>query len=135
MRTQTYPHSVIQIPHTSCMENMQLRQTLAANLRKAMEDDTQAEVAKRAGVAQSHISRILRCEASATTDLIAALARALKLQPWELLADNEATRRAALERMLYGQAVAGDRKVEAPQKEVAYRRRKKGGRDAGDTAH
>jgi predicted XRE-type DNA-binding protein len=76
MSLQSYPHRVSDIPHPFGMENMQLRLILSANLKRAMGEDTQAEVAKRAGIAQSHISRILRCEASATTDLIADLARA-----------------------------------------------------------
>ena len=88
-----------------------------------MEGDTQAGVAKRAGVAQSHVSRLLRCEAAATTDLIAALSRALDVQPWELLADAEATRQAALEKMILGLPRAAD----APPKEVAHRRKKEGG--------
>lgn len=68
--------------------------------------DTQLTLAKRAGVGQSHISRILRQESAATIDVIASLAEALNIQPWELLADSDATRQAALEKMLGGRTEA-----------------------------
>jgi transcriptional regulator with XRE-family HTH domain len=88
------------------MENMQLRQILADNLREAMEQtpgiDTQIALARRAGIAQSHLSKILRGEASATTDLLNALANAMGREPWELLADSNETREAAIRKMLVG---------------------------------
>jgi transcriptional regulator with XRE-family HTH domain len=120
LQAENLPHAAIAIPQNSGMENMQLRQVLAANLRRAMERpgmDTQMAVAKKAGIGQSHLSRLLRCEASATTDLIAALARALGIQPWELLADTEATREAALRKML------GEPAEPAPPKERATRKK------------
>jgi transcriptional regulator with XRE-family HTH domain len=88
------------------MKKALLRQILAKNLERAMEAapgaDRQLTLAKRAGVGQSHISRILRQESAATIDVIAALAEALNIQPWELLADSDSTRQAALEKMLGG---------------------------------
>lgn len=88
------------------MKKALLRQILAKNLQGAMEAtpgvDTQITLAKRAGVGQSHVSRILRQESAATIDVIAALAEALNIQPWELLSDSEATRQAAMEKMLGG---------------------------------
>lgn len=111
---------------------MQLRQVLAQNLKKAMDEqpglDTHMAISKRAGIAQSHFSKVMRGEASATTDLIAALAKAVNREPWELLADSEATRKSALERMILGPRVP-DEKVEkhlpVPPKEVAAKHRKK----------
>lgn len=85
--------------------------------------DTQMAVAKKAGIGQSHLSRLLRCEASATTDLIAALSRALGVQPWELLVDTAATREAAIRRMLGGEP-------EPASEERA--RRKKAGSSSGE---
>lgn len=111
---------------------MQLRQILAHNLKTAMAHtpgaETQLALAKKAGIAQSHLSKLLRLEAAATTDLIAALARAPGREPWELLADSEATRQAALQRMILGNRAPDARVNEllppAPIPEVA--RRKKG---------
>ena len=93
--------------------------------------DTQMAVATKAKIAQSHLSKVLRCEASATLDLISAIAHAFGVQPWELLTDDDMTRKAALERMLFGPAT-NDPGRELPRKEVALRRRKKGGRNEGD---
>lgn len=101
---------------------MLLRQILADNLREAMSQnpniDTQIALARRAGIAQSHLSKLLRGEASATTDLIAALAEAVGREPWELLADSESTREAALRKMLLGG-------MEELPKAVAHKRRKR----------
>lgn len=121
------------IAHNGRMENMELRQILARNLRQAMEDsiglDTQLALARRAGIAQSHLSEVLRAEASPTTDMLNVLARALGLEPWELLANDEATRQAALQKMILGPRASDARVAEnlppAPKKEAAARRRKK----------
>jgi plasmid maintenance system antidote protein VapI len=100
------PHMARSIHQNDGMKKAVLRQILARNLQAAMETspgvDTQMTLAKRAGIGQSHISRILRGESAATIDVIAALAEALNIQPWELLANDEATRQAALEKMLGG---------------------------------
>jgi transcriptional regulator with XRE-family HTH domain len=114
------------------MENMLLRQILADNLRQAMAEstgaDTQMSLAKRAGIAQSHVSKLLRCEAAATTDVLASLAHALGRQPWELLADSEQTRQSALRKMILGDRVTDERAAEtlppAPKKVSANRRKK-----------
>jgi transcriptional regulator with XRE-family HTH domain len=111
------------------MEKGELRQILARNLRQAMQNDpnidTQEKLAARSGLSQSHISRLLLCEAASTTDALAALAKAAKCQPFELLTDTESTRRAAIERML-GRDGAPDLKVDLPQKVSAMRRKKRG---------
>lgn len=84
------------------MQIMLLRQILAANLKKRMEERgmTQKNLEARSGVSQSHISRIKRTESGATIDRLAAICGALGCQPWELLIDDEALRREAIERML-----------------------------------
>jgi transcriptional regulator with XRE-family HTH domain len=83
---------------------LQLPQLLAVNVLRAMERDpsidTQQKLAARSGLSQQHVSRILRAEVSAGLEVIGALAKALRCQPWELLVDEEATRQAALERMI-----------------------------------
>lgn len=111
------------------MDKMELRQILARKIRDAMERDpnleTQQKMAARAGISQGHISRLLLCEAAATTDALVGLAKAMRCQPWELLADGESTRRAAIERML-GRDGAPDLQVTLPPKIPAMRRKKKG---------
>lgn len=62
--------------------------------------DTQPVLAKKAGVGQSHVSRILNMRQSVGLDVVAAVAGAFGCQPWELLVDSELTRREAIERML-----------------------------------
>lgn len=98
------------------MAEASARQTLARNIRDRMgrmpDLDTQDKLSAKSGVAQPHISRILRCTSGASIDRIAKLARALGCQPWELLVDTELTRQAALERMIMGNP-ASDAKVAA----------------------
>lgn len=63
---------------------------------------TQEQIEERAGLGQSTVSRVLLSGGAATLATIAALARALGCQPWELLVDDDATREAALRKMLGG---------------------------------
>lgn len=58
---------------------MNTQQTVIANLKAWMNESelsTQSELSKKSGVAQSHISRILRGESDPTTDMLDALAKA-----------------------------------------------------------
>lgn len=116
------------ILHNGPMKKALLRQILARNIERAMQVtpgvDTQMALAKRAGLGQSHISRILRGESAATIDVLTALAEALNIQPWELLADEETTRRAALEKMLGRPPIPDQRVEQAFNKVSALRRRK-----------
>ncbi|HLA34301.1 MAG TPA: helix-turn-helix transcriptional regulator [Rhodocyclaceae bacterium] len=65
------------------------RKYVAENLRRWMVEtpslSTQTSVAKKAGIAQSHIGRILREESSATVDMLEAIAHAFRRLPEELL--------------------------------------------------
>lgn len=108
------------------------RQIVANNLTRfmAQSQDLKSNLAlgKRAKVGHSHIGRILRGESSATTDMLDALASALGVQTWELLTDSEATREAALRKIMFGRAVQ-DEYVEQhlgtpPPKTTSYRKRK-----------
>lgn len=105
-----------------------LRRVLANNLEKRMAIsatcDTQAKLAKRAGVGQSHISRILRGESAATIDMLWAISRALGCMAWELLADDEGARREALARMLVGPAASDLRVGSAIPKPPSHRSKK-----------
>jgi hypothetical protein len=109
------------------------REILAANLARLMERtpgmNSQPTVGKRAGVAPTHIGRILRQESAATIDMLDAIAGAFGLTAWELLTDSEQTRQLAVERMLFGNHVSDDRVEQAlpppPSKVIAMRRRKK----------
>lgn len=96
------------------MTKDELLQVFAKNLERAMRVsdglDNQTALAKRSGIAQTHISRLLRARSAATLDTIAALSEALGMQPWELLVDEQATRKAIIERMI-GPHGSGDDKV------------------------
>lgn len=90
--------------------------------------DSGNQLAGKAKIAQSHIGRMRREESAATVDMLDALAAALGVQPWELLADEEATRRAAMERMLLGPRVPDDKAADhlppAPEHKPPVRKRR-----------
>lgn len=91
--------------------------------------DTQPAVAKAAGIAQSQVSRVLNCEIGCGLDILAAFADAFDCDPWELIVDEEETRRSILERVIRGSAVpdsiVGKHLPLPPNKVVAMRRRKR----------
>jgi transcriptional regulator with XRE-family HTH domain len=97
------------------MQKRDLRQVLARNIVAAMERvpglDTQPALAAKAGIAQSQVSRILRAEIGCGLDILNALSTALQVEPWELLADSNATRRAAVEKMLWNEDGVSDAHV------------------------
>lgn len=70
---------------------MRLRKVLANNLRHIMEerDLSQTDLAKITKVGQTHISSILRCTKSASTDKIEQLADGLKVPPYAFYANLE----------------------------------------------
>jgi len=71
---------------------MKLRQVLARRLRELMDKtpalDTQVKVSKAADVAQTTISRILKCQVGATLDNVEAIASVFGVTPAELLAQS-----------------------------------------------
>lgn len=82
--------------------NEELRRVLARNVRVRLDKHqwSQTKLGSESGMGKSTIGHILACDAAATLDTVAQLARAFGCQPWELLVDEEATRREALKRML-----------------------------------
>lgn len=82
----------------------ELRRVLARNVRERMEKNpalgSYPKLGAASGLGKSTIGHVLACDGAATLDTIAALARAFRCQPWELLADDDSTRREALKRML-----------------------------------
>ena len=73
------------------MRSMKLRAILASHLRANMQRsaslDTQARLAKAAGVTQSTVNRALTTEVGVSVDIVEALAHALHVPPILLLAD------------------------------------------------
>lgn len=99
------------LTHAACEENADMqtkkrgiREVLAANLQARMDADetisNQPLLSARSGVDQGYISRVLRQEAAVSIEVLEKLARGCRCQPWELLVDEEATREAAIRRML-----------------------------------
>lgn len=134
-----FRHGDRAIAQNGAMTKAEIRQVLARNLRQAMDRtaglETQSALAKKTGISQSHLSDVLNCVTSTGVDLLADLADALDIQPWELLADSEETKRSALARLMWGSGVS-DKEVErylplppkgAPAKEGAPKRKKPGG--------
>lgn len=102
VETSTVPHIERRPAHNGGMRKRDIGQVFADNLKAAIARKklTQAALAKRSGVSQGLISVISRSEHSPTIDKVAKLAYALDMQPWELLADDDAAREAAWKRML-----------------------------------
>lgn len=73
---------------------------LARNVKRFRAKESQESLERRSGVAQATISRLENEVGYATVEIIARLATAFDVQPWELLVDEESTRREALARML-----------------------------------
>lgn len=90
------------IRNNCVVDPQQLRDILARNVQRAMDARgwEQPDLERESGVGQSTISRIKLRQGAATLDVIAKLARALKMQPWELLVDDDATREDAYRRIL-----------------------------------
>lgn len=99
-----YPPSDTRHIHNGEVTEEQLRVVLARNVeaRQKLLGLTQEAMEARAGLGQSTVSRILTLGGSATLRSLAALAKALDCQPWELLVDDDATREAALKKILGG---------------------------------
>lgn len=68
---------------------MNIRAILSNNLATLMRDSktlhTQAALAKKAGIAQSHIGRMLRLESDPTTEKVDAVAKAFGISASDLL--------------------------------------------------
>lgn len=71
---------------------MQLKDIVISNLNSLMaersECSSQNALAKKSGVSQSHVGRILRGESTPTVEMIEALAKALKTAAPQLLSEN-----------------------------------------------
>lgn len=90
--------------------------------------DSHSAVARAAKLAHSHVGRILRAESAINLDTLDDVAAAFGVSAWELLTDSEATRKLALERMMFGPH-APDSRIEesfgpSPHKVVSIRQRK-----------
>lgn len=121
MRTE-YPYLDISVKphvdrapgHHSGMDKPPLRMLVADSVRKAMDTrpdvDTQQKLAKRAGVAQSHISRLLRGE-NVTLDVLEKVAHALRLEPFELVLNNDQAKLSLLGR-IFGRDAPSDAETE-----------------------
>lgn len=77
---------------------------LAANLKRLMADHpdlgTQAALSKRCRIAQSTVARILSANQAAQIDSLEALAKAFRLEPWQLLVPDLDPRQPPLLRAL-----------------------------------
>jgi transcriptional regulator with XRE-family HTH domain len=87
-------------PDNGVMRKADIRQLLTRRLNDEMDRAgmNQQALAQRAGISVSHLSEIRRGISSVTTDLLNDLAYALGCETWELLIDEEETRRRAIER-------------------------------------
>jgi transcriptional regulator with XRE-family HTH domain len=91
--------------NNGAMDKMTMRRVFADNLDRAMKAKpgmNQTALAKAAGVSQPYVSALLHCHSAPTIDMLTAIAAALDCEPWELLANDQATREAALRKILGG---------------------------------
>ena len=86
---------------------------IAERMKKHTACDTQVKLAKRAGISQSHVSRLVNKAASATIGRLAKVAHALGCEPYELMLDDDQARRAMIERLMHGPAASTSRVEEA----------------------
>lgn len=95
------------------MQKLDIGQVFADNLRAAIEKSSSirnpSHLAEKAGVSHGYLSEVLRCISSPTLRVVNDLAHVLGIQPWELLADSEATRQTAMARMLWSGGVSNER--------------------------
>lgn len=103
---------------------MTLLEIFSKNLRKAMDRnpaaDTGQKVEARCGISQQHISKLRRGMASPTLETLEQLAKAVGIQPFEFLVDDEAIRQAIYEKAIKGSTSEPDGKV------VPLRRKRRG---------
>ena len=94
-----------------------ISEIVAKNVQARMEANpsanTQSKLAKRAGISQSHVSRLLNEGASVTIGRLAKVATALGCEPYELLIDDDQARRSLIERLMRGPAVPTERVEQA----------------------
>lgn len=83
-----------------------IHQILAKNLTTAMERQGLSgnALAKRSGVAQTHLAKVLRGEADLSTTKLGLVAEGLGVHPWELLVDSDAVRERVIRRALQPEA-------------------------------
>lgn len=108
------PHMDVECGHNSWMPT--LREIVAKNVRTRMKAGalrTQPRLAEKAGIAQSHVSRIVNGASGITIDRLELVARALNCEPYEFLIDDESARRALIERLMSGPAVPTERVEQA----------------------
>lgn len=82
------PHMDTRLPHYPLMDRITaLRRVLADNVDRERKKRglTQPQLAKKAGMAQSHISRIINARSGATIDRLAQLAHTFGMEPAQLL--------------------------------------------------
>jgi transcriptional regulator with XRE-family HTH domain len=76
-----------------------LREIVAANVVARMGSERQKAFAARAGIAQSHVSRLRHARNGITVDVLEHVAKALNCRPFELLIDTDADKKALLDRL------------------------------------
>jgi ribosome-binding protein aMBF1 (putative translation factor) len=118
-------HSDVSLGKNERMKKADIQQLFGRNLEEAMRRRgiNQQRLGELSGLSPSHISEARRGISSPTLETLNALAHALQMQPWELLADDEATREDYIRRALQGPS-------SDPPKVVAHSRRKKPGAGA-----
>lgn len=115
---RNYPHTDIGVnPHmdTASPDNCSMakvREIVAKNVSARMKAGplkTQKLLSERAGISQSHVSRIENGASGITIDRLELVAGALGCEPYELLLDDEQARRALIERLMRAPAVPDER--------------------------
>ncbi|MDQ7981368.1 helix-turn-helix domain-containing protein [Paraburkholderia sp. SARCC-3016] len=95
------------------MKRKPLREVLAENVRAQMSRnvaiDTQQKLAKRAGISQSSVARVLAGNVDTQISILAALAAAIGVQPGRLLEDEASAPDLQIDRERFAKLPIGER--------------------------
>jgi len=117
------------------MGNRDIRQTLAKNLEHFIRSRgfvNPTALADKSGIARATMSEIMNGKTNIQLDTLARLASTLQCQPWELLADDEATRDAIYAKFILGEKPPPADLEKRPRRIAPPKRRSRPPRKRGD---
>jgi transcriptional regulator with XRE-family HTH domain len=134
-----FPHTVSGIGQNTGMPKIDIAQVFTSSVLRWRElrGMNQSDLARKSGVSNAHLSEVMHGQSSITIDLVADIAEALGVEPWELLLESEFAKRIALAKMVWSDTKGTNERVEqffppAPKMEAAPPPRKKRGRKRRD---
>jgi transcriptional regulator with XRE-family HTH domain len=117
----SFRHSERRFAQNIHMPKLDIGQIFARNVKAARDARgmNQSQLAKKSGVSNAHLSEVMSGINGITIQLLADIADALDVEPWELLADSKETKRRAMERLLGEPSSAPDMEAAPPRAKKA----------------